>query len=219
MAQSDAMKLGQKYFAADVAVLWHNLRTHPARERFTIERTAAMRNRWGFVYLAFCLMTIRAAAQEPVYSLDPLLEAQVDAIEAEMIGDVDAVTLDVDAALWEDDEVMESALAALPDGEVPRNVRKFVAGVVAEMQIVLSKRISGDMLLLDNGTKVDAKSGRKKKAKKKKTHGVSIVFDGDGKGQPESILVRSGHCVRQLQFPKGDASGAPQIISKCAIKK
>jgi hypothetical protein len=178
-----------------------------------------MRNTWGFVCLAFCLMTLRAAAQEPVYSLDPLLEAQVDAIEAEIIGDVDAVTLDVDAALWEDDEAMEAALAALPDGEAPRNVRKLVAGVVAEMQIMLSKRISGDMLLLDDGTKVDAKSGRKKKAKKKKTHGASIIFDGDGKGQPDRIVVRSGPCIRVLTFPKGDASGAPSIGGKCATKK
>jgi hypothetical protein len=43
--------------------------------------------------------------------------------EADITGDA-SVTLDVDAALWEDDETMEAALESLPDGKVPRNVAK-----------------------------------------------------------------------------------------------
>lgn len=178
---------------------------------------ASMPKSLGFVCLVVVLAASAVRTQE--YQLDPDLEAQVAALEAAVIGDVDLVTLDVDAALWEDDELMSVALASLPNGEVPRGVRKMVAGVIGEMHILLSKRISGDLLTLDDGTTVDARSGKKKAAKKKKANGgATIIWDGDGRGQPEQIVIRSGHCVRFLIFPTGDASGPPTMGAKCAKK-
>jgi hypothetical protein len=172
-----------------------------------------MRQFARFVCLA-CAVSLGTAvdAQDPV---DPALEAELAAIEASIIGDAYEVTLDVDAATWEDDDLMEASLAALPDGEAPRSVRKLVAGVVAEMRLALGKRISNDVITLDDGTTAIA-SLKKKKAKKKKTGGASVIFDGSG--QPDFIVVRSGNCIRFLDFPS-DGNGAPVISGKCAIKK
>lgn len=159
-----------------------------------------------------------ASAQESL--VDPALEADLDAQEAEIIGDADVVTLDIDAALWEDDEMMVALLSATPDdGEVPRNIRKIVAGVVSEMQIALNNRIQGDMLMLDDGKLADLKAGKKKAAKKKKAHksGATVFWTAGDKGQPAAIMIRTETRVRILCFPPGSAQGAPHFNIKCAF--
>ena len=162
---------------------------------------------------------VTSGAQEP--TIDPYISSQLDAIETELFGDAYEIELEVDGATWEDHDLMEELLLTLPDGPAPRNYRKLVAGVVGEFRLALSARISGDTLILDDGSSAQS-SARKKKAKKKapkRTHNAIILFDSDGRGQPELISIRGKECVRTLFFPKGEDSGGPYVSSSCAIVK
>jgi hypothetical protein len=168
--------------------------------------------------VAFVSVPAVSTAQE--LTVDPYIQSQLDAIEAELFPDVYEMELEVDSATWEDHDLMEELLLTLPDGPAPRNFRKLIAGVVGEFRLALGGRVNGDALTLDDGSVVLA-TAKKKKAKKKhpkRAHGASIQFDKDGRGQPELIVIRAGDCVRVLQFPLGEDAGAPKIHSKCAVK-
>ena len=130
------------------------------------------------------------------------------------------ITIDLDDATLADDELFDAALLAAPIGAAPQNLRKLVAGINGEVQVLLSQRIDENgFLTLDDGTLVALSGGdilMAKKARKKHVSVVHIVFrlreahlPGEGgspyNGMPRisNLTVNNGTVCRQMSFEGG----------------